>query len=104
MKFGARTGAAPVVLGAVKLALGLALGSSLAELLRAFPQPLLGSLLIFSGVLPLSLMQLFQKVMTRSACQRLWQHADTQSWPGTTELVMLLMGSRIMLVLTGSFC
>ena len=55
MKFGARTGAAPVVLGAVKLVLGLLLGSSLAELLRAFPQPLLGSLLIFSGAPALSL-------------------------------------------------
>ncbi|CAK0785198.1 hypothetical protein CVIRNUC_008404 [Coccomyxa viridis] len=50
VKFGARTGAAPVALGCVKLALGLLLGSSLAELLRAFPQPLLGSLLIFSGI------------------------------------------------------
>ncbi len=49
VKFGARTGAAPVVFGVVKLVLGLLLGSSLAELLRAFPQPLLGSLLIFSG-------------------------------------------------------
>lgn len=50
VKFGARTGTAPVVLGCVKLVLGLLLGSSLAELFRAFPQPLLGSLLIFSGV------------------------------------------------------
>lgn len=49
VKFGARTGAAPVLLGSVKLVLGLLLGSSLAELFRAFPQPLLGSLLIFSG-------------------------------------------------------
>ena len=49
VKFGAQTGAAPVVLGCVKLVLGLLLGSSLAELFRAFPQPLLGSLLIFSG-------------------------------------------------------
>lgn len=38
-----------MVLGIVKLLLGLFLGSSLAELFRAFPQPLLGSLLIFSG-------------------------------------------------------
>ena len=49
VKFGARTGSAPVVLGLVKLVLGLLLGSSLAELFRAFPEPLLGSLLIFSG-------------------------------------------------------
>ena len=39
-----------MLLGLVKLALGLLLGSSLAELFRAFPEPLLGSLLIFSGV------------------------------------------------------
>ena len=78
MKFGARTGAAPVVLGCVKLALGLALGSSLAELLRAFPQPLLGSLLIFSGALGLSfLMHTIQGESSSachdalSACQRL---------------------------------
>ena len=50
VKFGARTGSAPVVLGLVKLVLGLLLGSSLAELFRAFPEPLLGSLLIFSGL------------------------------------------------------
>ena len=76
MKFGARTGSAPVVLGAVKLALGLLLGSSLAELLRAFPQPLLGSLLIFSGAGALFLMHTIQgesssHVMMLSACQRL---------------------------------
>ena len=60
MKFGARTGAAPVALGLVKLALGLVLGSSLAELLRAFPQPLLGSLLIFSGAQAHPLMHIHQ--------------------------------------------
>lgn len=49
VKFGARTGSAPMLLGLVKLVLGLLLGSSLAELFKAFPQPLLGSLLIFSG-------------------------------------------------------
>jgi hypothetical protein len=45
-----RWGAAPVVLGCTKLLLGLLLGSSLFTLLRAFPQPLLGAMLTFSGI------------------------------------------------------
>ncbi len=49
MRFGARSGAAPIVLGAVKVLLGLLFGNSLFQLLKAFPQPLLGSLLIFAG-------------------------------------------------------
>jgi hypothetical protein len=48
-RFGASSGAAPVFLGIVKVVLGLVFGSSLYQLLKAFPQPLLGSLLIFSG-------------------------------------------------------
>lgn len=43
-RFGARTGAAPVFLGLLKVTLGLLLGSSLFQLLQAFPQPLLGEL------------------------------------------------------------
>ncbi|EFJ47751.1 hypothetical protein VOLCADRAFT_117774 [Volvox carteri f. nagariensis] len=49
-KFGARSGSAPVLLGCLKAALGLAFGGSLAALLAAFPQPLLGALLLVSGV------------------------------------------------------
>jgi len=49
VRFGARTGAAPMFLGAVKVALGLLFGDSLFRLLRAFPRPLLGSMLVFSG-------------------------------------------------------
>ena len=49
VRFGARTGAAPVLLGLVKLTLGLAFGSSLLVLLQAFPGPLLGAMLIFAG-------------------------------------------------------
>eukprot|EP00892_Ulva_mutabilis_P005948 jgi/Ulvmu1/3725/UM172_0003.1 len=48
-RFGARSGAAPMLLGSVKLTAGLAAGSSMLPLLRAFPQPLLGVLLVFSG-------------------------------------------------------
>lgn len=50
-RFGARTGASVALLGALKLALGLALGgSSLLALLQAFPIGLLGVLLLFAGV------------------------------------------------------
>ncbi|CAD7703116.1 unnamed protein product [Ostreobium quekettii] len=49
-RFGARSGAAPVFLGIVKIALGLLFGSSLFTLLQRFPEPLLGSMLVFSGV------------------------------------------------------
>ena len=49
VRFGARSGAAPVFLGLLKIVLGLLFGSSLYQLLKAFPQPMLGSLMIFSG-------------------------------------------------------
>lgn len=49
-KFGARWGAAPVILGVFKLALGLLFGSSLFQLLKLFPEPLLGAMLVMSGV------------------------------------------------------
>ncbi|KAG2500430.1 hypothetical protein HYH03_001999 [Edaphochlamys debaryana] len=49
-QFGGRTGVAPVFLGCVKAGLGLLFGSSLLVLLQAFPQPLLGALLVVSGV------------------------------------------------------
>ena len=42
MRFGARSGAAPIFLGLIKLALGLLFGSSLLSLLKSFPSPLLG--------------------------------------------------------------
>lgn len=50
VKFGAKTGSAPVFLGVVKIVLGLLFGSSLFSLLQKFPQTLLGALLMFSGV------------------------------------------------------
>ncbi len=39
-----------MLLGGVKVLLGLLFGSSLFALLQAFPQPLLGALLAFSGI------------------------------------------------------
>ena len=49
-KFGALTGMAPILLGLIKIALGLLFGSSLFKILQQFPLPLLGSMLVFSGV------------------------------------------------------
>ena len=49
-KFGARHGAAPVLLGLMKVLLGLLFGSSLFQLLQHFPKPLLGSMLLVSGL------------------------------------------------------
>eukprot|EP00210_Caulerpa_lentillifera_P004508 g4301.t1 len=50
VKFGAKTGTAPVLLGLAKIILGLVFGSSLFKLLHQFPPPLLGSMLVFSGI------------------------------------------------------
>lgn len=50
VRFGARTGAAPIFLGAVKISLALVFGSSLFSLLQAFPPPLLGAMLVFAGM------------------------------------------------------
>jgi MFS superfamily sulfate permease-like transporter len=49
-RFGARTGLAPVLIGALFLGLGLFLGRSGYELLRTIPQAVLGGLLLFSGL------------------------------------------------------
>lgn len=50
VKFGAKTGTAPILLGLAKILLGLIFGSSLFKILHQFPPPLLGSMLVFSGV------------------------------------------------------
>lgn len=49
-KFGARTGVAPVLLGVIKMVLALVFGSSLLQLMQHFPKPLLGGMLLLSGV------------------------------------------------------
>lgn len=49
-KFGGRSGGCVAVLGAVKLVLGLVLGSSLVKVLVQFPVGLLGVLLMFAGI------------------------------------------------------
>ena len=49
-RFGARSGAAVVLLGTAKMVLGLLVGSSLVVVLSEFPIGLLGVLLLFAGV------------------------------------------------------
>jgi MFS superfamily sulfate permease-like transporter len=50
VRFGARWGTAPVFLGLIKVTLSLLFGSSLFALLQQFPSPLLGAMLVFSGM------------------------------------------------------
>ncbi|EPE10190.1 sulfate transporter [Ophiostoma piceae UAMH 11346] len=49
-RFGARSGASVVMLGAAKVALGLFLGETLVDLLRSFPRSLLGVLVLAAGL------------------------------------------------------
>jgi SulP family sulfate permease len=55
-KFGARTGAAPLVMGAALVFLAVGLGSGLAGVLPAFPLPILAGLLATAGLLHISLL------------------------------------------------
>jgi sulfate permease, SulP family len=55
--FGARTGGAPVAMGAALLALALGLGAGLASLLAAFPLPILAGVLATAGVLHIGLLR-----------------------------------------------
>jgi MFS superfamily sulfate permease-like transporter len=50
VRFGARSGAAPVFLGIVKIALALLFGSSLVALFDSFPSPILGAMLVAAGI------------------------------------------------------
>ena len=50
VRFGARTGGALVMLGAIVLFTGLFLGDSVALLFRLFPHALLGVILLFGGL------------------------------------------------------
>lgn len=57
VKFGARTAAAPAVLGAALLTLAIVVGSGLAALLGAFPLPILAGLLASAGILHIALLR-----------------------------------------------
>ena len=55
--FGARTGGAPIVMGAVLLVLALAFGASLAAAFAGFPLPILAGLLTVAGLLHIALLK-----------------------------------------------
>lgn len=50
VSFGARTGGAPIILGALLIVLGLFFSESIATLLRLFPHPALGVMLFLAGL------------------------------------------------------
>ncbi|MBI4610772.1 MAG: sulfate transporter [Candidatus Rokubacteria bacterium] len=50
VRFGARTGGAVVMLGAILLLIGLALGNSVGTLFNLFPPAILGTVLLFGGL------------------------------------------------------
>jgi len=50
VRFGARTGGAPIIIGVLLLALALFFSGSLETLLRLFPRPVLGAILFLTGV------------------------------------------------------
>jgi hypothetical protein len=55
--FGARTGRAPLAIGAALLAVALVLGAGLATLLTAFPLTILAGLLATAGLLHIALLR-----------------------------------------------
>jgi sulfate permease, SulP family len=57
VKFGARTGAAPIAIGVTLLAVALSIGAGLGSLLAAFPLPILAALLAASGLLHIGLLR-----------------------------------------------
>ena len=59
--FGARTGGAPLMMGAALLVLALGFGAGLAALLTAFPLPILAALLATAGLLHIGLLRDLQE-------------------------------------------
>jgi sulfate permease, SulP family len=57
VKFGARSGAAPLALGITLIAVALGIGAGLGSLLTAFPLPILAALLAASGLLHIALLR-----------------------------------------------
>ena len=92
VRFGARSGAAPVFLGLLKIVLGLLFGSSLYQLLKAFPQPMLGSLMIFSGAHGSKYRNCPKQCLLRPIVRQAWFliEADARlDWkPGTPMLTL----------------
>jgi len=75
-RFGARSGASIIVLGLVKLLLGLFVGGAIVPLLQQFPKSLLGVMVLAAGV---ELAKVGQSVTGSSD---LWQQAELDSSDG----------------------
>ncbi|TKA65901.1 hypothetical protein B0A55_10872 [Friedmanniomyces simplex] len=69
-RFGARSGSSIIVLGLIKLSLGLFVGEAIVPLLQRFPKSLLGVMVLAAGV---ELAKVGQSV---SDSEDLWAHAD----------------------------
>lgn len=72
-RFGARSGASIIILGIVKLVLGLFVGEAIVPLLQVFPKSLLGIMVLAAGI---ELAQVGQSV---SESRDLWEQADADN-------------------------
>jgi len=77
-RFGARSGASIIILGTVKLVLGLFVGEAIVPLLQRFPKSLLGVMVLAAGV---ELAKVGQSV---SESRGLWEQADRDNEDGQT--------------------
>ncbi|KAK6433143.1 hypothetical protein LTR95_010680 [Oleoguttula sp. CCFEE 5521] len=76
--FGARSGASIIILGTVKVALGLFAGNAIVPLLQNFPKSLLGVMVIAAGV------ELAKVGQGAGDTSDLWEQAERQSSGGST--------------------
>lgn len=72
-RFGARSGASIIVLGLVKVVLGLLVGESIVPLLQRFPKSLLGVMVIAAGV------ELAKVGQSLEEKQDLWEEAEQEN-------------------------
>mmetsp|Transcript_37344 Transcript_37344/g.105360 ORF Transcript_37344/g.105360 Transcript_37344/m.105360 type:complete len:561 (-) Transcript_37344:95-1777(-) len=96
VKFGARTGAAVIFLGIVKIAIGLLFGDSLLSLLQHFPSAILGSMLIFTGA-ELA-MSAYKQVGQHEWCMMLITAASVMTLGTATGFVVGLSLAGLVLV------
>nr|POE54351.1 molybdate transporter 1 [Quercus suber] len=74
-RFGARSGASVVILGAIKLILGLFVGDAIVPLLQRFPKSLLGVMVLAAGV---ELAKVAQDVGRNGKQRGLWERAEEE--------------------------
>lgn len=78
-RFGARSGASIIILGLVKLVLGLFIGDSIIPILQSFPKSLLGVMVLTAGV------ELAKVGHSVTDLSDLWTRADAESENGISE-------------------